>query len=67
MGGMAVAFFLYAWSALVLRGALFSVGLPLLWLVFFVLACRWFMTCPYRVLALPFVLVALWFAAVLTR
>jgi hypothetical protein len=67
MGGMAVALFLYAWSALVLQDLLFSVALPLLWLVFFVLSCRWFMTRPYRVLSLPMVAIAVWFAAVLSR
>lgn len=65
VGGMAVSFFLYAWSAIVVRDLLTAVVLPLVWLVLFVLACAWFMRHPYRVLALPVVAVAVWFTAML--
>ena len=66
MSGMAVAFFLYGYSAFVIRDVLSVVVLPLFWVVLFVLGCRWFMTRPYRVLALPVLAVAVWFVAMLT-
>lgn len=65
--GLFVALFLYGWSAIVAAGWLTSLVLPLVWLVLFALAVRWFVGHPYRVLALPFVAVALWLAAMLTR
>jgi hypothetical protein len=65
MSGMAVAFFLYAYTAIVLPDVLTVVVLPLLWLVLFALAAAWFMRHPYRVLALPVVAVGTWFAAML--
>ena len=65
VGGMAVAFFLYAYSAIVLRDVVSVVVLPLVWLVLFILSCRWFMTRPYRVIALPVVAIGVWFAAML--
>lgn len=65
MAGMATTAFLYAWSALVVRDVLSSLLLPLLWLVLFVLAVRWFDTHPYRVLALPVVALVVWFGAML--
>ena len=66
MSGMAVAFFLYAYSAVVLPGVVTVVVLPLVWMVLFALAAAWFMTHPYRVLATPVVAVATWFAAMLS-
>ena len=65
MGALAVVMFLYGYSAFVVRDVLTIVVLPLLWLVLFVLGCRWFMTHPYRVLALPVVAAAVWFGAML--
>jgi hypothetical protein len=65
MSGMAVAFFLYAYSAFVVRDVLTVAVLPLFWLVLFTLACRWFLTHPYRVLVLSVVSVAVWFLAML--
>lgn len=65
MSGMAAAFFLYAWSAIVLPSPLTLVLLPLVWVALTVLGVRWFLTRPYRVLALPFVATAAWFAALL--
>jgi hypothetical protein len=62
MAGLAVTFFLYAASGL--TAPLWAiVVLLLVWAVHFALGCRWFMTHPLRVLALPFVAAAIWFAA----
>jgi hypothetical protein len=66
MSGMAVTFFLYAYSAVVIADIVSIVVLPSIWLLLFVLGCRWFMGHPYRVLVLPVVAVAAWFVAMLT-
>jgi hypothetical protein len=66
MSGIAVAFFLYAYSAFVVRDVLTVVVLPLLWVGLLVLGCRWFMAHPHRVLLLPVVAVATWFVAMLS-
>lgn len=66
IGGMATTLFLYVWSALVVRDVVTIVVLPLVWLVLFVLSLAWFTKYPYRVLALPFIAAAVWFAAMLT-
>jgi len=66
IGGMATTLFLYVWSALVVRDVVTIVVLPLVWLVLFVLSLAWFTKYPHRVLALPFVAAAVWFAAMLT-
>ncbi len=66
MSGIAVAFFLYGYSAFVVRDVLTIVVLPLFWLVLLVLGCRWFMTHPYRVIVLPVVAVAVWFVVMLS-
>jgi len=63
MAGMACAFFLYAASGLVAPGWAVAV-LLLIWLAFFVLACRWWTPHPRRLLVLPVVAIALWFALV---
>ena len=65
MAGIAVAFFLYGYSAFVVRDVLTIVVLPLFWLLILVLGCRWFMTHPYRVLALPLAAIGVWFVAML--
>ena len=62
---MAVAFFLYGYSAFAVPSVLTVVVLPLLWVVLFVLACRWFIRRPRQVLALPVLAVALWFLVML--
>jgi len=62
MAGVVVVLFLYGASGL-LAPAWAVVVLLLVWLVHFVLACCWFQTRPYRVLALPFVAAAVWFGA----
>jgi hypothetical protein len=60
MMGMAGTFFLYAASGLVAPwyGV---VALLLVWLVLFVVACRWWTLHPTRMLWLPLVAVAVWF------
>jgi hypothetical protein len=65
VGGLAVAAFLYGYTAVALPSVLHSLVLPLVWLVLFVLACRWFTSHPYRALSLPFLAVALWFVVLL--
>ena len=66
IGGMATTLFLYAWAAFVVRDVMSLVVLPSVWLVLFGLSLAWFTTYPYRVLALPFIAAAVWFAAMLT-
>jgi len=66
MAGMATTLFLYGWSAAVLRDVASLVLLPAIWLLLFVLAARWFSRHPYRVLAMPFIATAVWFAAMLS-
>ena len=65
IGGLAVAAFLYGYSAFALPGPVNSVLLPLLWLVLLVVATRWFTRHPIGILWLPVVAVAAWFAAML--
>jgi uncharacterized protein involved in cysteine biosynthesis len=67
IGGLAVAAFLYGYSAFALPGLVNSVLLPLLWLVLLVVALRWFTRHPIRIVWLPVVAVAVWFAAMLLR
>jgi hypothetical protein len=63
MAGMAAALFLYAASGLV--APWWAVLLLLvLWLVQFVVACRWWTPHPRRVAAVPVVAVLLWFGLV---
>ena len=63
MGGMACVLFLVLASGLVAPwyGV---VGLALVWLVLLVVGVRWFMSHPWRVAALPVVMVVVWFATV---
>lgn len=65
VGGLAVAAFLYGWSAIALPGWLNSLVLPLVWLALLVLATRWFTPHPRRSLVLPAIAVGVWFAAML--
>jgi hypothetical protein len=63
MAGMAAAFFLYAASGLV--APWWGVVLLLLvWLVLFVVACRWWTPHPTRLPFLAVAAVVLWFAVV---
>lgn len=65
VGGLAVAFFLYAYVAIATPGLVTSVLLPLVWLTLLVVSFRWFTRRPRAAMALPVVAVAVWFAAVL--
>jgi hypothetical protein len=65
VGGLAVASFLYGYSAIAAPSIVNSVLLPLLWLALFVLACVWFTRHPVRATWLPVVAVVAWFAAML--
>jgi hypothetical protein len=65
IGGLAVAAFLYAYTAFVVPGLVCSVLLPLVWLALFVLGCRWFTRRPVAVVALPVVAVVVWFLVLL--
>ncbi len=65
IGGLAVALFLYGYSAIALPSVVDSVLLPLFWLVLFVLATRWFTRHPVRAIWLPVVAIAVWFAVML--
>ncbi|MGZ4495248.1 MAG: hypothetical protein ACXVWU_11150 [Nocardioides sp.] len=60
VGGLVVAAFLYGYSALALPSWLHSLVMPLLWLVLFVLATRWFSTRPTAVMLLPVLALAAW-------
>jgi hypothetical protein len=62
LGGMAVAAFLYGYTAIAFPSLLHSLGMPVFWLVLFVWTTRWFTTRPLAVIALPVVAVAAWFA-----
>jgi hypothetical protein len=62
VGGMAVAAFLYGYTAIAFPSPLHSVGLPVFWLALFVWTTRWFTTRPRAIVALPAVAVAVWFA-----
>ncbi len=65
MAGLAVALFLYGYSALALPSWLHSAVMPVAWLVLFVLGAVWFARHPYRVLLLPVVAIGLWFGLML--
>jgi hypothetical protein len=63
MTGMACVLFVVLASGLV--APLWAVALmSLVWLVLLVVGTRWFMTHPWRVAALPVVVLVVWFAAV---
>ena len=65
LAGMATTAFLYGYSAIVLPDAATVVALPLVWVLLLALSLAWFTRHPYRVLALPFVAAAVWFAVML--
>jgi hypothetical protein len=62
MAGLFCALWLYGAAGLV-APAWAVVLLLAVWLVHFVLACRWFTRRPYAVLLLPVAALALWFVA----
>ncbi len=65
VGGLAVAAFLFGYSAIALPSWLHSLVMPLIWFVLFFLAVAWFTPRPRRVVWLPFVAVAVWFAMII--
>jgi hypothetical protein len=65
IAGLVCVLWLYGASGLVGPNWL-PVPLVAVWIVLFVLACRWFSRRPYAVLALPVVAAALWFAVVVS-
>jgi hypothetical protein len=65
MAGLFCVLWIYGASGLVGPDWL-PVPLVAVWIVMFVLACRWFSRRPYAVLALPVVAAALWFAVVVS-
>ena len=65
IGGLAVASFLYGYTAIVLPSLLYSVAMPLFWCVLFVLACAWFAKRPRTVVVLPVLAIAVWFVVIL--
>jgi hypothetical protein len=64
MMGMAGCFFLYAVSGLLAPwyGVVFLLAI---WLVLFVVACRWWTPHPKLTLVLPVVAVVIWFAVLI--
>jgi hypothetical protein len=64
MIGMAGCFFLYAVSGL-LAPWYGVVLLMLIWLVLFVVACRWWTPHPRRTLLVPLVALVVWFAVLM--
>ena len=65
VGGVVVVAFLYAYVAIAFPSVLHSVVMPLLWLAFFVLACRCFTRRPRAVVVLPLVTATVWFGLLL--
>ncbi len=65
IGGLAVAAFLYGYSAIALPSVLHTLLLPLVWVVLFGIACAWFTRRPARTVVLPVVAVVVWFAVML--
>jgi len=65
VGGMAVAAFLYGYTAIAFPSVLHSVVMPLLWLALFVVSLRWFTRRPRGIVLLPVAAVAAWFVLLL--
>ncbi|HWL98135.1 MAG TPA: hypothetical protein VNP20_12360 [Nocardioidaceae bacterium] len=63
MAGLVTMLWLYGASALVAPPWAVAV-LVVLWLVQFVLACRWFSRRPYVVLAMPVIAIVVWLSAI---
>jgi G:T-mismatch repair DNA endonuclease (very short patch repair protein) len=61
IGGLAVAAFLYGYSAIALPSVLHSIVMPVVWLVLFVVGCAWFTRHPVGVIAVPVLATLLWF------
>jgi hypothetical protein len=65
VGGLAVAFFLYAYVAIAMPSVLNTLVLPLVWVALLAVSLRWFTRRPKAAMALPVVAIAVWFAVVL--
>ena len=65
IGGIAIAAFLYGYTAIAYPSLLHSLVMPLLWLAFLGLTCAWFTRRPVAVVAVPVVAVLVWFALLL--
>lgn len=65
VGGLAVAFFLYAYVAIALPGWLNSLVLPVVWIALLVVSFRWFTRRPRAAMLLPVVAIVVWFVALL--
>ena len=65
VGGMAVAAFLYGYTAIAFPSVLHSVVMPLLWLVLLVVSFAWFTRRPRGIVLLPVVAVVAWFVLLL--
>ena len=65
VGGLAVAFFLYAYSAIAMPGGLNSLVLPVFWVALLFVATRWFTRRPKASTLLPVVAIVVWFAVML--
>ncbi len=65
LGGMAVAFFLYAYVAIALPSWVNSLVLPAVWAVLLGVTVRWFTPRPKAVMAVPVTAVIIWFAVTL--
>jgi hypothetical protein len=65
MGGLAVAAFLYGYSAIALPSMLHTVVLPVVWLLLFGLACAWFTRRPAAMVVLPVLAAVVWFAVMI--
>jgi len=65
VGAMAVVAFMYGYAAFAFPSPLISVVLPLVWLVLFLVTCRWFSTRPRAAVAVPVVATVVWFVVVL--
>jgi hypothetical protein len=65
IGALAVAAFLYGWSAVAVPSWLHSLVMPLVWLLLLVLATRWFTPHPRRVAVLGLLAYVAWFGLLL--
>ena len=65
VGGMAVAAFLYGYTAIAFPSVLHSVVMPLLWLALLVVSLRWFTRRPRGIVLLPVAAIVAWFVLLL--
>jgi hypothetical protein len=65
VGGMAVAFFLYAYAAVALPGLVNSLMLPVVWVALLLVCLRWCRHRPRASVLPPLLAVVAWFAVML--